>query len=246
MNDEFYIGWEDKCPPQLAKRLRAVVLGIAGIVAGVVSLVAISQGRFDDGTFEFGQQRTFSGVLLELPVPMLRVTGNSGAVTNHLLVGFGKHGLPDFARGHDGAKVRFNGTLIHRDGLRMIEMNDAASFEILGPPAAPERRMAGESPGEVALTGELVDTKCWSGVMRPATGKVHRACAIRCLSGGVPPGLLVRDAQHNAIVVLLAGADGETLEFDIEWAARVLEVRGRLEWHDEVPVVRVSRMTLAD
>ena len=37
------------------------------------------------------------------------------------------------------------------------------------------------------LIGEIVDSKRYLGVMNPGNGKVHRDCAVRCLSGGIPP-----------------------------------------------------------
>ncbi len=40
--------------------------------------------------------------------------------------------------------------------------------------------------GVFELNGEIVDGKCYLGVMNPGSGKVHRDCAARCLSGGVP------------------------------------------------------------
>ncbi len=244
MNDDFYIGYQDKAAPMQARFVRRVVIGLAALVAVLVVLIAARQRPQPDGRFEFGTSRVFEGVLYELPVPALRVPANGGVATNFVLVGFGKHGLPDFARGSDGKKVRFNGSLIQKDRLVMIEMNDAGSFQVLGEPAANERRGVSESLGDVSLIGELVDTKCWSGVMRPATGKVHRACAVRCLSGGVPPGLLVRDDQGNAAVVLLAGADGGKLVYDVQWAARVVHARGELELRDALPVLRITTLTL--
>jgi hypothetical protein len=125
-----------------------------------------------------------------------------------------------------------------------VELNDAGSFQVLGEPAAHERRGRTEDLGAVTLTGELVDTKCYIGVMRPATGKVHRACAIRCLSGGVPPGLLLRDADGNGVVLLLAGTEGRALDLDPQLAARTLTVDGRLEVLDGTPVLRVTRWAL--
>lgn len=47
--------------------------------------------------------------------------------------------------------------------------------------------------GETTLKGEIVDSKCYLGVMNPGNLKAHRACAINCIQGGVPPVLLVRD-----------------------------------------------------
>lgn len=246
-DNEFYIGYLKQAPPRHARRLRVLIAILALSLPCVTVLVAVAQAAFDRGAFEFGVARSFEGVLYEDPVPMLHVTASSqmaGLTANYLLVGFGKQGLPSFARGFDGQKVRFKGSLIHRDSTAMIEMNDPESFEVLGVPAELERRGRVESLGHVKLAGELVDTKCFFGVMRPATGKVHRACAVRCLEGGAPPGILVRDLQGNGVVYVLAGADGKQLEVNPQWAALGVSVEGELELYDGTPVVRVYRLAL--
>jgi len=102
-----------------------------------------------------------------------------------------------------------------------------------------------EHLGQVELEGELVDTKCWLGVMRPATGKVHRACAARCLSGGVPPGLLIRN-DTGTTLVLLAGSGEDALDLDPEWAARRIRAGGTLELDEGQLVLRVERLRLVD
>jgi hypothetical protein len=93
-------------------------------------------------------------------------------------------------------------SLICRNGMAMIEVNKPESLELIASSGAKLPPIV--SLGTAAFVGELVDTRCFLGVMRPATGKVHRGCAIRCLSGGAPPGLLVRDDQGNGVALLLA------------------------------------------
>jgi len=244
---EFYIGYLKQAPSLHAKRLRALVLILAVSIPCLTALVAVSQSAFDRGIFEFGVTRTFEGVIYEDPVPMLHVSSGlreRDAAANYVLVGFGKAGLPPFARGHDGEKVRFKGSLIYRDSMSMIEMNDPESFASLGVPEEAEKRGRVESLGHARLAGELVDTKCFFGVMRPATGKVHRACAVRCLEGGAPPGVLVRDLQGNGVVYMLAGPTGDRLEVDPQWAALGVTVEGELELYDGVPVIRASHLAL--
>lgn len=80
--------------------------------------------------------------------------------------------------------------------------------------------------------------------MRPATGKVHRACAIRCLKGAVPPGQLIREENGDVMVFPLIGADGGPAAFDLQWAAREVAVEGTLELLDGLPVLRVGSMEL--
>src|SRR5204863_10220660 len=83
--------------------------------------------------------------------------------------------------------------------------------------------------GSVSLTGEIVDTKCHFGVMNPGSGKVHRDCAVRCISGGIPPGLLVRDRDGNLQTVLLARADGRELHREIlDYVAEPVRLHGTL------------------
>lgn len=245
MNDDFYIGYLDRSPAGLSRHNRRLVGVLALLVVAVTALLASLQTPAEPGIFEFGVQRTFEGVLHETPLPILRSVSDTGTVTNYLLVGAGKYGLPEFARGHHGARVRFNGSLIQKGRAMMLELNDQPSFAVLSPPT-PDIRPAREALGDVVLFGELVDTKCYFGVMRPATGKVHRACAVRCLSGGVPPGLLVRDRQGGAIVVLLTGAGGTPLRFDVQWAARSLVASGKLFSIEGTPHLEVESLKLME
>ena len=246
MSDEFYIGYLDKCPPGLAQSTRWRVLFLATLVVGLTALVAALQIPAEPGVFEYGVVRSFEGVVHEHPLPILRSVSREGTVTHFLLVGAGKHGLPGFARGHDGQRVRFRGSLIQKEENVMIELNDAASFTVLGPGTVSGNGSAKERSSDITLTGELVDTKCFFGVMRPATGKVHRACAVRCLSGGVPPGLLLRDHEGAAVVLLMTGPGGATPRVDPQWAARLIRAKGRLVWNEETPHLEIVSLALAD
>lgn len=242
---EFYIGWKAKSPELLGKHSRQVVTGLAILIPLLFFIAARVQNPVDSGAFEFGVERTFEGMLYENPLPLLQINaGNGSPGMNFLLVGAGKFGPPEVIQGKHGQTVRFQGSLIHRNGVAMIEMNRLESLKIL--PAQERKPPFVASLGRGVFIGELVDTKCFFGVMRPATGKVHRACAIRCLSGGAPPGLLVRDAEGNGVVLLLAGPEGKKLDLDFELAARTLEMRGNLELHNGTPVLRVDTWRLVD
>ncbi len=243
-DDEFYLGYLETCPPGIGQWLRRTLISLACLVIALLVLLAARQIPAEPGTFEFGVARTYEGVLYETPMSWLRSTTAAGGDVNYLLVGEGKQGLPAFARGHHGERVRFKGTLIKKGAARMLELNDSKSFMVLGPAATAEPKPAAIALGDVVLSGELVDTKCYFGVMRPATSKVHRACAVRCLSGGVPPGLLVRDTDGNGVVVVLTGIDGHPLRFDVEWAAREVRASGRLLIQGSIPRLEVRELSL--
>ena len=76
----------------------------------------------------------------------------------------------------------------------------------------------------MSLTGEIVDSKCYFGVMNPGNGKVHRDCAVRCISGGIPPAFLVRDVSGRIEALLLANWKRELLDH----IAEPVTIRGRL------------------
>jgi hypothetical protein len=240
--DEFYIGYLDRAPSGLARHLGRIVAALLLAVPAVFALVAAAQAALPTGVFEFGVKRGFEGVLYVEPLPYLQLARPGGGGVGLLVVGSGKKGIPDELRRHAGRKVGFRGSLIYRENLAMVEVNDPASIRVLGDPSPSESRGLVGIIGPVRLRGELVDTKCFLGVMRPATGKVHRACAVRCLKGGVPPGLLVRNPDGSATVYLLVGSGGGPLDFDLQLAARTVEVQGRLELQDDLPVIRVGNL----
>ncbi len=244
-SDEFHVGWMAAAPPRLARFTRRVALALGGGALLLAGLLAASQRPMADGLFEYGHLRTFEGILRAQPFPHLAMTVSPPDVPERalVLVGAGKRGIPGNVTALDGHAVRFRGTLIRRD-IAMAEITDVASLEDLGAaPATPAETIA---IGDVTLTGELVDTKCWLGVMRPATGKVHRSCAVRCLSGGVPPGLLLRRDDDTLLTVMLAGADGGPLAIDPLLAARVLRVSGALGVRDGIATLAVRDWRLLD
>jgi hypothetical protein len=218
------------------------------VLCGVTGVLASLQEPVDSGAYEFGVAREFVGILREAPLPNLLMddTGepaSAGKPRAVLIAGSGKFGLPDFAREGLGKRVRFTGSLIYRQNMTMVEMNDADSFEVLEQVIS-EPNSNVSSFGAVTLVGELVDTKCFFGVMKPGVGKVHRACAVVCLEGGIPPGLLLRQEDGRSTVVMLAGTDNSPLDIDSQWAARQLNVTGELEMRDGIPVLRTDKVSL--
>lgn len=43
----------------------------------------------------------------------------------------------------------------------------------------------------------------------------HRACAIRCISGGIPPVFLVQQKGGSAIYILLVSAEGKPVNVQV-------------------------------
>jgi hypothetical protein len=239
---EFFVGYLPS-PPGMRRfviGLAVAAVAIIGIVGGIIGTVQAFQPT---GRGELSVLREFEGHLTVDPVPTLTVESNGGS-TVFLLVGAGKFGIPEAVREADRQTVRFQGSLMYREQVTMIEISDPSSFEVLGAARPTSEQPAVEVVGPMTVEGELVDTKCYFGIMRPATGKIHRACAVRCLSGGVPPGVLVRTQGDDGVVFLLAGPEGETLTVDPQWAALFVRAEGVLEIHDGMPVLRTDAVEL--
>ena len=84
------------------------------------------------------------------------------------------------------------------------KVSEAASLE-----ATP--LLDGSDKEPVEVTGEIVDSKCFLGVMVPGSGKTHKECASLCLRGGIPPALYAQDRSGHSSLLLLTGPTGEPI-----------------------------------
>ncbi len=248
MNEDFYIGYRKVAPPGLARFIRPVT-GFFVVTAVVAAFVMGSaQQPPDDGHYEFGGGETFEGPIRTDPMLHMEIGGESGEDPaqrrSALLVGRGKHGAPSYVTGAAGKRVRLGAVRIERDGVLMLEVAGEQQMDVLG--VAPAAASPAAASGTVTLTGELVDTKCYLGVMNPGRGKVHRGCAAECLRGGVPPGLLIRDTDGNSHVVVLQPLDSTATAVVPDWAARTVSASGTLERKDSLSVLTYRSIELAD
>jgi len=229
---EFYVGWQERAPQAHAARMRKLVCGLLFLAAGVSCWLTTGFETLPAASFEFGRPRSFVGVLGDDPVPCLRVErpgemGELSISSEYPLVAFGKHGAGPAIADQVGERVRLEGTLIYRDGRTMIELKDG-SIEPAGE-MEPLSEAASESMGTFTLRGTIVDSKCFFGVMNPGFSKAHRACAARCIAGGIPPVFWVRDGAGEACYLLLLSPGGEPVNARVlEFVAEPLESRGEV------------------
>jgi hypothetical protein len=243
-DDEFYVGYEPAMPPATRRFVRRAVAAAFALAGAVALSAAALQAPFAASVFEYGNEREFVGVVRETPAPQLVVSGPScteicTARSSWLLAHYGtKRGAGDLVRGLDGRRVRLRGVLVYRGDQTLLDVapGSVRAIEATGgaiaaaPPAI-------EDLGVQTLRGEVVDGKCHLGVMRPGSGKVHRACAARCIASGAPPLLWVRDGDRD-LHLLLVGADGRALGRELlPWVAEAVEVTGRVARHDGLLVL---------
>lgn len=230
---EFYIGYLPKMPESFVRFVRpfVIVVLIAAVVFGIVFL--IGQKPFARSFFEFGQVRDFEGTIQARPVPFLLVEKpekNNGlpAFKRYPLVGEFKHGVGERVAALDGRRVKLKGTRIYRDDLEMIEVV-GDSVEAVGEGVKTGAEQT-ESLGKQTLKGEIVDSKCYLGVMNPGASKPHRECAVACLRGGIPALFIVKDERGNTSELWLLSEKGEPVNQQIlDFVAEPIEITGEVK-----------------
>ena len=245
MNDEFYIGWEAKAAPGIGKPLRRAVVVVLAVALLVPLVLALAQRMIGASVFEWGNHKTFSGILQATPYPHLlvprpgNVTGQERFSTYYLVApwkfGLDRNAIAPF----DGKSVVLQGTLIYRGNQTMIEVQPG-TIQVTNSatmPALPQTIQLGNQ----TLTGEIVDSKCFLGVMNPGQLTPHRACAIRCISGGVPPVLLVRQKDGPAVYLLLVSAEGKPVNKQVlDLVAEPVEITGEVERQGNLLILRAD------
>lgn len=243
--DEFYIGYAPPMPARLSRFVSGVVaVAGTGLIAGSM-LLALGHRSLEGGSFAFGERHTITGLVFEHPYPAIRPDDDGSARDWILLVAPGKHGAASLLRGLNGARVRLEGARIQRDGRTMLEVIPS-SLVRMSPSARIDATPTGhgEQPVSVTMRGEIVDSKCFLGVMVPGAGKTHRECAALCLRGGIPPALFVRDLDGRSTLLLLENNSGEPIGAGaVELAGTRVEITGTRGQRGEWPTLRSDPAT---
>ena len=248
-NDEFYIGWEEKAPAGVGSRVRWAVVLLLALAVALGVILSLAQRTIGVSVFEWGKVKSFSGILKSQPYPHLLVprpgaSDGQAAFSSYYLVKPFKFGIDaETANRLDGSSVSLRGTLIYRSGQTMIEVvaepikqadggeKNLSTAQIVSP----------VSLGEQTLIGEIVDSKCYLGVMNPGGLTPHRACAIRCISGGIPPVLLVRQSNGPALYLLLVSRDGKPVNKQVlNLVAEPVSITGEVQRQGDLLILRAD------
>jgi len=208
-DDPFFVGWAEAPPGDRRFFLRAG-LGLTAAAGGLGFGMAALQRAPGTGTWNPDDVREWRGLVTSTPYAMLRSDDLGGGVRTALLAGEGKCGVAARLGALADQPVVVRGSLIRRGPHAMIAVADGADWirrdERAGASAGPAFPPL-EPLGPVSLAGEILDAKCWFGAMRPAEGKVHKACAALCIRGGIPPAFFARGPRAESALMILT-ADG--------------------------------------
>ena len=232
--DKFYIGWKEEMPKSTASYLRKRVLFALVVIPVLGLMLVFAQNDFKLGQFQFGQLTEVTGVYSNSPVPMLLNAKVPGLDTQQdiLLVGYGKFGAGGIMQkieANNGLlnnkEVKLEGTLVtggEKTVLELTAKSDAFKSIISEPNVLKSISNVAQSQ---ILQGEILDPKCYFGTMKPGEGKIHKSCAIRCISGGIPP--VFRTGQENYEYYILLDENGDSLSKDIlEYVGEHIQLSG--------------------
>jgi hypothetical protein len=255
-SDEFYIGWMPNAPDSFAKHVRWVVTALFFLTIGIGVFLSLLQIKFSTAVFEFGQLTEIKGIYSRFPVPSLKVEthqdafGNSTYITMPL-VGYGKSGAEgligklemDNHISLDKKQVTFKGTLLYSDGktLLQIDGNDQPLISVADANDASLVSSVTEL-GTKQLSGEILDPKCYFGVMKPGHGKPHRDCAIRCIAGGISPVFRTSNERGETNYYLILDENGNKMNGDLtDYVAEPVSLTARLVQYNDWTILYTNK-----
>lgn len=208
-DDSFFIGWAQTPPADRRFFLRlglGLMAGTAGLGAGLAAL----QRAPGAGGWDPDKVREWRGTVTAAPYAMLRSRDLGGGVPRTALLScLGKCGVAAQIGALDGHPVVVTGSLIQRGQYTMLAVDEQGPWLRRDEFAAPDAslaRPANEALGGVSLSGEILDSKCWFGAMRPSDGKLHKACASLCIRGGIPPAFFARGPAGESALMIMTHA----------------------------------------
>ncbi len=244
--DEFYIGYAYSVGEKTKKSIKTFVLVALGFLILGAFLFGFFQRPAVNSSFDFDTATKVSGVYHEMPYPMLRVTLEKNVHKNILLLGFGKFGanpyLKDIRKKEgtlEGKQLTIEGNLIYYNGKTLLQIDD--SQKISHTNSNKKNPISKEDLGKMMFEGEIVDPKCYFGVMKPGYGKIHRSCAALCISGGIPPVLVTSDKNTISDYFLLTDLKGNPIHKDIlPYIGQPSQLKGEVEKLEDWHVMRID------
>lgn len=246
-NDEFYVSYIDGSlgPKTKTSLKRFTIIAILVIAIGAL-LFSFSQNTFKNSTFELLSETKITGVFHEHPYPMLRVEVAKNTFKNILLLGFGKSSANPFleqlqneVKDLNGKTLSIEGNLIYYNGKTLIQITDDEKIVLVD--GNNKNIPLKETISKMTLEGEIIDPKCYFGVMKPGKGKIHRSCAVRCISGGIPPVLVTTDNNNISEYYLLTDLKGQSInDAVLPFIGKPSKISGIVEKMDDWYLLKIN------
>lgn len=246
--DEFYVPYiEGSIGPKTKRTVkRFVLIAVLIIVLGAVIFSAF-QNPFKNSSFELTSTTSITGTFHEQPYPMLSVEIDDSRYKNIVLLGFGKSSVNPYleqirteVNDLNGQTLTIEGNLIYYNGKTLMQITSDEKVS-LGPKDKSQIPGSAKGLGEMTLEGEIIDPKCYFGVMKPGKGKIHRSCAVRCISGGIPPVLATTDENSISEYYLLTDMAGNAINGQVlPYIGKPASITGIVERLEDWYVFRID------
>jgi hypothetical protein len=245
--EEFFVPYiEGSLGKRTKKSIRRFALLAVLLIALGAILFSSTQKPFKDSTFELTTVTKIAGVFYESPYPMLRVQEEDGSYKSIVLLGFGKSSANPFLEkikqevpDLNGRKLSIEGNLIYYNNKTLIQITDEEKVNLLDSSDSflPEATKL----STMTLQGEIVDPKCYFGVMKPGKGKIHRSCAVRCIAGGIPPVFATTDNNKIAKYFLITDLEGNPINEQIlSHVGKPADITGIVEKLEDWYVLKID------
>lgn len=220
--DDFYVGYLDDVGPDTKKLLKRFVIVSLTALVGIAAVFALTQNKDKNSAFEFDTSTKITGVYHEMPYPMLKIQTSENSYKNILLMGFGKYGANPYltkirkqVTSLSGSVLSIEGNLVYYNGKTLLQITDEEQITLLEKPHISKLPKVISLVKNMELEGEIIDPKCYFGVMKPGKGKIHRSCAVLCIAGGMPPVLATTDKNNISEYYLITDTQGNPINEDI-------------------------------
>lgn len=242
--DDFYVGYLDKAPKSISKLNKKFVWALVAAIILITALLSVGQRGFVNSTFELGNISELSGKVYLTPKPFLKVKTGKDIFGNPtykdvLLIGYGKNGATTALElmstqlnneTIDSYEVTLAGTLVYYDGITLFELTKGVKSLLNHKKITRTSEWPSNTPkriGNIEVEGQIVDSKCYFGVMKPGHSKPHRSCAIRCISGGIPPFMAAKNTDGILEYYILLGENGEPINNEVlDYVADPVKITG--------------------
>ena len=142
--------------------------------------------------------------------------------------------------------MTLSGTLLYSDGKTFLQIdgNDKPLVSVEHPIVLDSIHTIKEL-GNVQLTGEVVDPKCYFGVMKTGQGKPHRDCAIRCIAGGISPVFLARNSKGETEYYLILDQNGKKMNDALkDHVAEPISLQAKAVQYDDWKILYTSKESI--
>ncbi len=237
---EFFVGYLE-APAGITQFYKIVVPILLLLAVGFSFWVSSLQSNAGEGLRDLSGEVEISGYLTADPYPVIHIAGEQPRSV--ILVGQTKMGAGENAALYANQWVSVSGFAITRGDWAMLQLVPSSTFAVLD--KADSIPVASVDMGEVELRGEIIDSKCFLGVMKPGAGKAHRACASMCLRGGIPPLLVVKNEQGEKYGFMLMNENGDSASMELaDQVAVPITLSGRMEQRGDMMYIRYNKSSI--